>query len=181
MNEQLKHRNRWHWLRLLLVTVAMFGFGFATVPLYDKLCYAMGLNGRVVNEAAVVTPLTVDTSRKVTVEFLTTVNGGRPWKFAPDQAQIEVHPGEMATVTFAFANTQDHQIVAQAVPNVAPTDAAQYLRKTECFCFDRQTFGAGEEKHMPVVFTLDPALPRDIDRITLAYTYFDVTDVAQKN
>ncbi|WP_051362351.1 cytochrome c oxidase assembly protein [Solimonas soli] len=177
----LQRRNRNHWVRLLFVTAGMFGFGFATVPLYNKLCYAIGLNGRVANEASAVKPVAVDTSRTVTVEFLTTVNGGRPWKFAADQAQVVVHPGAMTTVSFDFANTQDHAIVAQAVPNIAPPDAAQYLRKTECFCFSRQSFAAGEEKHMPVVFTLDPALPRDIDRITLAYTFFDVTDVAQKN
>jgi cytochrome c oxidase assembly protein subunit 11 len=169
-----------HWLRLLLVTVGMFGFGFATVPLYNKLCYAIGLNGRVANEAAIVKTVAVDTSRTVTVEFLTTVNAGRSWKFRPDQVQVKIHPGQMTTVTFDFANTEDRAIVAQAVPNIAPADAAQYLRKTECFCFSRQAFAAGEEKHMPVVFMLDPALPADIDRLTLAYTFFDVTDLAQK-
>lgn len=175
-----RRSRRSHGLRLLFVTLGMFGFGFATVPLYNKLCYAIGLNGRVANEAASVRTAAVDTGRTVTVEFLTTVNGGRPWRFRPDQAQVTVHPGEMTTVSFSFANTQDHAVVAQAVPNIAPADAAQYLRKTECFCFSRQSFAAGEEKHMPVVFTLDPALPADIDRLTLAYTYFDVTDPAQK-
>jgi cytochrome c oxidase assembly protein subunit 11 len=181
MMTEPQRRNRNHWLRLLFVTAGMFCFGFATVPLYNKLCYAIGLNGRVANEAATIKPMALDTSRTVTVEFMTTVNGGRPWKFVADQAQVVVHPGQPTTVSFDFANTGDHAIVAQAVPNIAPADAAQYLRKTECFCFSRQSFAAGEEKHMPVVFTLDPALPREIDRITLAYTYFDVTDVAQKN
>ena len=174
-------RTRNHGLRLLFVTAGMFGFGFATVPLYNKLCYAIGLNGRVENEASAVTPAVVDKSRTVTVEFLTTVNGGRPWKFHADQATVQTHPGQFATVSFYMKNTQDHAIVAQAVPNVAPPEAAQYLRKSECFCFSQQAFAAGEERHMPVVFTLDPALPKDIDRITLAYTFFDVTDVAQKN
>jgi cytochrome c oxidase assembly protein subunit 11 len=171
---------RAHGLRLALVTAGMFGFGFATVPLYNKLCYAIGLNGRVANKAVAVAAAPVDMTRRVTVEFLTTVNGGRPWIFRPDQAEISMHPGEVKTVTFTFRNTQDRAIVAQAVPNVAPADAAQYLHKTECFCFAQQPFAAGEEKHMPVVFTLDPALPADIDRLTLAYTFFDVTDAAPK-
>lgn len=169
---------RRHWVRLLFVTAGMFCFGFATVPLYDKLCYALGLNGKVANEAAAVTMASVDRSRTVTVEFITTVNSGRSWKFKAEQAQVQVHPGEFATVAFTLENTEDHAIVAQAVPNIAPTDAAQYMRKTECFCFNRQTFAVGEKKRMPVVFMLDPALPDDIDRVTLAYTYFDVTDVA---
>jgi cytochrome c oxidase assembly protein subunit 11 len=178
MSADLRRR---HWLRLLFVTLGMFGFGFATVPLYNKLCYAIGLNGKVANEAAAIKTASVDASRTVTVEFLTTVNGGRPWTFRADQATVQVHPGQMTTVSFYMKNTQDHAIVAQAVPNVAPSDAAQYLKKTECFCFNRQPFAAGEERHMPVVFMLDPELPKDIDRITLAYTFFDVTDVAQKN
>ncbi|MGH8445015.1 MAG: cytochrome c oxidase assembly protein [Solimonas sp.] len=179
MSTERTRRN--HWLRLLFVTAAMFCFGFATVPLYNKLCYAIGLNGKVQNEAATIRPVEADTSRTVTVEFLTTVNGGRPWKFRADQTTVQVHPGQFTTVSFYMQNTQDHAIVAQAVPNVAPSDAAQYLKKTECFCFNRQPFAAGEEKHMPVVFMLDPALPKDIDRVTLAYTFFDVTDVAQQN
>jgi len=172
------HTRRNHWLRLLLITAAMFCFGFASAPLYNRLCYAIGLNGRVSNEASAVQVKPVDESRTVTVEFLTTVNGGRPWKFRPDQEQVKVHPGRNTTVTFYMENTQDHAIVAQAVPNIAPQDAAQYMRKTECFCFNRQPFAAGEGRHMPVVFTLDPDLPRDIDHVTLAYTFFDVTDVA---
>ncbi|NGY05074.1 cytochrome c oxidase assembly protein [Solimonas terrae] len=168
-----------HGLRLLLVTIAMFGFGFATVPLYNKLCYAIGLNGRVANEATRLAPAAVDSGRIVTVEFLTTVNGGRAWIFRPAQAQVAIHPGQMTTVQFDFTNTDDHDIVAQAVPNIAPADAAQYLRKTECFCFNRQAFAAGEQRYMPVAFTVDPALPADIDRLTLAYTFFDVTDAAR--
>lgn len=175
----MKRAMRRHWLRLLAVTAAMFCFGFASVPLYNKLCYKLGLNGKVVNEAAVVLPTGVDKSRVVTVEFVTTVNNGRPWKFRAEQSEVKVHPGEYATVSFTMQNTEDHAIVAQAVPNVAPTNAAQYLKKTECFCFNRQPFAIGEEKHMPVVFMLDPDLPADVDRITLAYTFFDVTDIAQ--
>jgi len=169
-----------HTLRLSLVVVGMFGFGYALVPLYDMLCDAIGLNGKVKLEAAAAVPTVVDTSRLVTVEFVTTVNGGRPWKFRAAQPSVQVHPGEMTTVNFFAQNTEGHDLVAQAVPNVAPWDAAKYLRKTECFCFNNQAFKAGEEKTMPVVFVLDPELPADVDRVTLSYTFFDVSDVAMK-
>lgn len=171
---------RRHTLRLVLVTAGMFGFGFALVPLYDMLCDAIGLNGKVATTAAEQRTVAVDSSRTVTVEFVTTVNGGRPWKFHAERPTIDVHPGQLYTVNFYATNTETHDLVAQAVPQVAPWDAAKYLRKTECFCFNNQPFKAGEEKQMPVVFMLDPELPDFVDRVTLSYTFFDVSDVAMK-
>lgn len=156
----------------------MFGFGFALVPLYDMLCDAIGLNGKVATTAAEQRTVTVDSDRTVTVEFVTTVNGGRPWKFHAERPTIDVHPGQLYTVNFYATNTETRDLVAQAVPQVAPWDAAKYLRKTECFCFNNQPFKAGEEKQMPVVFMLDPELPDYVDRVTLSYTFFDVSDVA---
>lgn len=177
--EQVSARaRRWHSLRLVAVVVGMFGFGYALVPLYDALCDAIGLNGKMKLEAASALPTTVDTNRTITVEFVTTVNGGKPWKFRAEQSSVQVHPGELKTVNFYAQNTEAHDLVAQAVPNVAPWGAAKHLRKTECFCFNNQPFKAGEEKAMPVVFMLDPELPADIDRVTLSYTFFDVSDVA---
>ncbi|HEY1077279.1 MAG TPA: cytochrome c oxidase assembly protein [Fontimonas sp.] len=175
-------RSKLHLVQLLALTAGMFGFGFALVPLYEMMCEAFGLNGKVALEAvsAETAAMTVDTSRTVTVEFTTTVNGGRNWKFHPEQASVAVHPGEMKTVNFFATNTEGHDLVAQAVPQVAPWDAAKYLKKTECFCFNNQTFKAGEEKKMPVVFTIDPELPTFIDRVTLSYTFFGVSDVAMK-
>ena len=170
--------SRLHALRLVVVTAGMFGFGFALVPLYNALCDSLGINGKVELEAAKGGPVAIDTNRTVTVEFTTTVNGGRSWKFRAEQPTIEVHPGQLYTVSFYAQNTEDHDIVAQAVPNVAPWEAAAHLKKTECFCFNQQPFKAGEEKEMPVVFMLDPELPADVDRVTLSYTFFDVSNVA---
>ena len=176
----MSHRARaLHTARLALVVVGMFGFGYALVPIYNMLCDAIGLNGKVKMEVSTAQAV-VDTSRTVTVEFVTTVNGGRPWKFRAEQVSVQVHPGELKTVNFFAQNTEGHDLVAQAVPNVAPTKAAKHMRKTECFCFNNQPFKAGEEKTMPVVFMLDPELPADVDRVTLSYTFFDVTDVAMK-
>jgi cytochrome c oxidase assembly protein subunit 11 len=161
------------------VVVGMFGFGYATVPLYNALCAAIGLNGKVstkaVNENLVAG---VDKSRLVKVQFVTTVNGGHDWEFRAEQVEVEVHPGEFSTVLFHAKNTENHDIVAQAVPNVAPTTAAKHLRKSECFCFNNQPFKAGESKEMPVRFVIDPELPADVDTVTLSYTFFDVTQTA---
>lgn len=167
-------------LRLVLVVAGMFGFGFALVPLYNALCDAIGLNGKVKMQAAADAPVQVDTSRLVTVEFVTTVNGGRNWQFRSEQPKVQVHPGQLTTVKFYARNTEAQDIVAQAVPNVAPMEAAKHMRKTDCFCFNKQPFKAGEEKLMPVVFMLDPALPEGVDTVTLSYTFFDVTELAHQ-
>jgi cytochrome c oxidase assembly protein subunit 11 len=175
--------SRAHGLRLVVVVVAMFGFGFALGPLYSAICKATGINGKYSGEqasASSATAMAVDTSRTVKVLFVTTVNGGRPWEFHSEQTSIDVHPGEAATVNFWMKNTQDHDVIAQAVPNIAPWEAAKHLKKTECFCFNNQSFKAGEGRDMPVRFVLDPELPSDVDTVTLSYTFFDVTETAAK-
>lgn len=158
----------------------MFGFGFALGPLYSALCKLTGINGKLSGMAADAAqlPLQVDESRSVKVLFVTTVNGGRPWEFRAEQDELTVHPGQLATVNFYAKNTEGRDLVAQAVPNVAPWDAARHLKKTECFCFNNQAFKAGESKQMPVRFMIDPELPSDVDTVTLSYTFFDVTPTA---
>jgi len=169
-----------HGWRLLVVVVAMFGFGFALGPIYDVLCRVTGINGKTSGMVADANALpVVDESRLVTVLFVTTVNGGKPWEFRPEQSQVKVHPGQLTTVNFYAKNTEAHDLIAQAVPNVAPWNAAKHLHKTECFCFSNQPFKAGETKEMPVRFMLDPALPADVDTVTLSYTFFDVSESAQ--
>lgn len=168
-----------HGIKLVLVVVAMFGFGFALGPLYDALCRVTGINGKFSGEVADAAAITtVDASRKVKVQFVTTVNGGRPWEFRAEQAEIAVHPGQLTTVNFYMVNTEGRDLVAQAVPNIAPWNAARHMHKTECFCFNNQSFKAGERKEMPVRFVLDPALPADVDTVTLSYTFFEVTQSA---
>ena len=171
--------SRRHGLRLVVVVLAMFGFGFALGPIYSALCKVTGINGKTSGLQADASKLpAIDTSRWVTVQFVTTVNGGRDWEFHPEQSEVRVHPGQLTTVNFHAKNTEEHDLVAQAVPNVAPWNAAKHLRKTECFCFNNQPFKAGETKEMPVRFMLDPALPADVDVVTLSYTFFDITQSA---
>jgi cytochrome c oxidase assembly protein subunit 11 len=176
-----KRSSQRHGVRLVVVVLAMFGFGFALGPIYDALCKVTGINGKTSGMQADANALpAIDTSRWVTVQFVTTVNGGRPWEFRAEQAEVRVHPGQLATVNFHAKNTEGRDLVAQAVPNVAPWNAARHLRKTECFCFNNQPFKAGESKEMPVRFMIDPALPADVDVVTLSYTFFDVTESAAR-
>lgn len=113
-----------------------------------------------------------DLDREIEVEFLTTLNEEMPWKFKASTNKVVVHPGEPTRVTFVARNLTDKSMVGQAIPSIAPGTAAQYFKKTECFCFSQQTLKAGEEKTMPVVFIIDPAIPDDVHEISLSYTFF---------
>ena len=168
-------------LELVLLTGAMFGFGFAMVPLYNALCDLTGLNGRGEGmKLATQVTEAPDLQREVTVQFLTLVNGTQShWGFTPETSQVKVHPGKLYTVQFTAENRLPHSVVGQAVPAVAPSKAAKHLKKTECFCFNQQPFGAGEKKIMPMRFMIDPALPAGVDTVTLSYTLFDVTALAE--
>lgn len=171
-------------IRLLVVVVAMFGFGFALVPLYDVFCDITGINGKTENQAAVWKDVSVDESRTVTVEFITRTNTGMPWEFRAETKRVEVHPGEVNTVSFYVRNPAGSEIIAQAIPSVSPGQAALYLNKTECFCFNQQPLQAGQEAYMPMSFYVDTNLPEDISYFTLQYTLYDVTaraaDLAEK-
>jgi len=164
-------------VKLVLVTVAMFGFGFAMVPIYDVLCEVTGLNGKTAGGPTQVVGTVSDDSRLITVEFVA-LNVGPRWEFRPQQTRMQVHPGQSYQTTFFARNKGMTLRVAQAVPSVAPGAAAKHFKKTECFCFTRQEFLAGEGKDMPVVFVLDPDLPAGIDTVTLSYTFYELDSQA---
>lgn len=157
----------------------MFGFGYALVPLYNVFCEITGLNGKTgrlsATEAAVVR---VDETRYVTVEFVTSVNGGMPWDFKPLVNKVRVHPGAETTVEFEATNFAQWPVTGSAVPSVAPNAAARYFNKTECFCFTQQALEAGESRTMPVRFVVDPDLPANVEILTLAYTFFESAETA---
>ncbi len=163
--------------RLGVVVVAMFGFGFAMVPLYDVFCEVTGLNGKSsrMTVAQNVDSMRVDKDRTVTVEFVTNLNQSMNWEFQPTRSTMRVHPGKLYTTRFYARNKSLQNMVGQAIPSIAPAPAATYLPKTECFCFRRQTFSAGQGRRMPVSFVVDAELPEEINTITLSYTFFDVT------
>lgn len=170
---------------LSLVALGMFGFGFALVPLYNLICDTFGLNGKftdieqgTVNVAqqakrAESIQKRQDLSRKVTVEFFSSLNQNLHWEFKPLTRKLKLHPGEVTTVKYYAKNNTGREVVAQAIPSVSPGTANKYFTKMECFCFKQQTFKPGEEKEMPLIFVVDPDLPKNISTISLAYTFFD--------
>jgi cytochrome c oxidase assembly protein subunit 11 len=164
--------------KLVAVTVLMFGFGYALVPIYRTICEALGVNvlarAEVQSGEAVgaVANSQVDLARTVTIEFDANARG--PWDFKPAQATVDVHPGEVTTVMYEFRNRQNRTMVAQAFPSYAPSVAMAHFKKLECFCFTEHVLKPGESKQWPVVFVVDRKLPKDVRTITLSYTFFEV-------
>ena len=171
MNDDVRRSNRALFTRLVVVVVGMFAFGYALVPFYEKICEVTGLRNIAQADPGVSTQ--VDTARNVRVEFDTNVRN-LPWRFAPREAVIAVHPGEVTQAVFDVVNTESRPITGQAIPSYGPQYAAQYFRKLDCFCFAKQTLQPGESRAMPVVFVIDPAAPRELTTISLSYTFFEV-------
>jgi cytochrome c oxidase assembly protein subunit 11 len=164
--------NRRSLIRLSVVAVAMFGFGCALVPFYDAICSALGVN-EFVKADALPANTQIDATRTVTVELDANAHN-LPWSFRPLVRHVSVHPGARTTIEFEIANVRDTPVTAQAVPSYGPARAGEHFRKIECFCFTQQTLAAGETRRMPVIFVVDPALPKDVNTITLSYTFFEV-------
>lgn len=175
MHPDTQRANRQLVLKLLAFAAGAFAFGWALVPLYNVLCDVTGFgNERRLAEKSVI-ETQPDKSREITVEFLAELPTSGNWKFRPVLASMKVHPGQLYTADFIARNLTGHDTIAQAVPAIAPTKAAPYFHKTECFCFTPQTFKRDEERVLPVRFVIDPALPSYVDRLTLAYTFYDDT------
>jgi len=177
MTEQLQQKNKKLVKQLLALVGGMCLFVVALVPLYDVFCDITGINGKTRGQA-LYENVEVDKKRVVTVEFLTNINRGMPWEFESQTKSVEVHPGELNEVRFYAKNRSKFDIVGQSVPSVSPGEAALYLNKTECFCFDKQRLTAGEEVEMPMKFYIDADIPKDITRLTLSYQLFNVTEAA---
>lgn len=165
--------------KLVVIVAVMFGFGYAMVPMYRAICAALGINvlslaeREVPGTASRARPNTqVDTSRTITVEFDANARG--PWSFKPEVRSLQVHPGQLNTVVYEFRNDQNRVMSAQAIPSYAPKQSTAHFNKLECFCFNEYTLKPGESKRWPVVFVIDPKLPRDVKTITLSYTFFEV-------
>ena len=177
------HRDNRRMLgKLAVIALAMFGFGYALVPMYRTICDALGINVLSVSERVTSAGATlaggrklntqVDSSRTITVEFDANARG--PWEFKPAVNSLQVHPGEVVTVMYEFRNTQNRTMAAQAIPSYAPMQASAHFNKLECFCFNEYILKPGESKQWPVVFYVDAKLPKDVTTITLSYTFFEV-------
>ena len=174
MNDDATEKeNRSLVTRLLLSAVAMFGFGFALVPLYDIFCEVTGIRTPIVaTEADSIIERPGHEARTIRLEMLASTNGGAPWEFAPVDDILEIQTGRMLDINYRATNLSGREITGVATPDVRPAEAAKYFRKIECFCFNEQKFAKDESRDMLVRFYVEPDLPAHIDTITLAYTLF---------
>jgi cytochrome c oxidase assembly protein subunit 11 len=179
----LRNENTKMMGKLAVITVSMFAFGYALIPLYKHICEITGINilslverqvpgNGVAGSDARAVNSQVDMTRSITVEFDANARG--PWDFKPETRSLVVHPGELTTVMYEFQNVQNKRMAAQAIPSYAPHQAAAYFNKLECFCFNQYTLEPGEKKRWPVAFVIDPKLSKDVKTITLSYTFFEV-------
>jgi cytochrome c oxidase assembly protein subunit 11 len=159
--------------KLVLITVIMFGFGYALVPLYDAFCKVTGFGGKtdIIEEAVANSAEIID--RDVAVTFTSHTNSNLPWEFKPVTRGLDVKVGEVQEATFYVKNYSDRPITGMATFNVTPPRAGFHFKKTECFCFSKQVLQPGEEKEMAVRFLLDSEMPDDVHELTLSYTFFD--------
>lgn len=173
-SKTVAHRNASVLKTGAIVVACAFLFGFAMVPVYRIVCeHVLGIklaNGG--TSPTSVANLVEDTSRTVTVQFVTSVNSKLPWVFSAEHSSVDVHPGKLIEVWFDATNTGAEAIVGNAVPSVAPSNASLYFNKTECFCFTEQVLKAGETRRMPVRFFVDPQLPKSVRELTLSYTFY---------
>ena len=177
---QRRRANRRLLRGLLIMTAGAFAFGWALIPLYDVFCRVAGVGNADARAGRAKVEEALDATREVTVEFVADPASVGSFDFRPKTASMRVHPGKLYDTEFYARNLTQAASVAQAVPSISPTVAAHYFHKTQCFCFSPQHFGAGEGRDMPVRFIVDPQLPNNVDRITLAYTFYDTTEAATR-
>jgi cytochrome c oxidase assembly protein subunit 11 len=177
-NQTVAQRNRQLLVRLGVVVTGMFLFAvFVMPPIYDAFCELTGLNGKTSGKASAASAV-VDKERQITVEFLVDTDKGLPWDFTHETPTMAVHPGEISKTMFAVRNRASDVIVGRAVPSISPNEAAKYFRKTECFCFEEQRLEGGARKAMPMIFYIDPAIPKHITTVTLSYKFYNLTNQA---
>jgi len=164
-------------LQLSTATVGMFIFGFALVPLYDVFCEITGLNGKVELVASNSSNGGIDISRSITVQFIANTNENMPWDFVAKDREVILHPGANGRAMFSVKNNAANDMVGQAIVSVSPSIGAKHFHKTECFCFERQELKSGESEDVGLVFSIDPDLPASVTKITLSYTFFDITEL----
>ena len=161
---------------LCFAVLGMFTFSFALVPLYNVFCEVTGLNGKIELRATNDTNIETDNGRNISVQFVSHNNEEMPWVFKPSKDTISIKTGKYHTATFYAKNTTNTRMIAQAIPSVAPSNAASHLKKLECFCFEQQELAPGEEALLPIRLIFDDELPNSIKNVVLSYTLFDITD-----
>ena len=180
LSEPRKRANRSLILGLLAMTAGSFAFGWALVPLYEVFCRVAGVGNADAKSGPWSATEAVDPNREITVEFVADPASVGSYEFRPKVASMRVHPGKLYDTEFFAKNLTAQSSVAQAVPSISPSVAGRYFHKTQCFCFSPQHFAAGEGRDMPVRFIVDPGLPANVDKLTLAYTFYDTTQSAAR-
>jgi cytochrome c oxidase assembly protein subunit 11 len=176
-DQTVTEKNRRLLLRLLVIVVAMFIFAiFIMPPIYNVFCELTGLNGKTSNVADSGPRVMEDKGRTIQVQFLAGTDPGLPWDFRSNEPVLSVHPGEVVKTSFHVKNRDGNGVLARAVPSISPSEATRYFKKTACFCFSEQRLNGGEEKDMALIFYIDPAIPKHISTITLAYKFYKQTD-----
>lgn len=170
MNATIRQQNRELMGKLLVIVVGMLGFAFLMVPMYRQICQAIGIT-----QTRVIAPVNtqVDLTREVKVELIAST-AGLPWRFEALDRQVRMHPGELVTVRYRVINNLGRPVTARAVMSTAPENAFRWISKQECFCFTNQTLAAGEVREMPVVFRVTADAPKDLDTISLSYTFMEL-------
>lgn len=183
MTPEQQQANKKLLTKLSFIVVGMFIFAVGILPpMYDAICDITGLNGKTSNEAAGTERAIMDEERTITVMFIADTDPDMPWDFAPVERSIKVHPGEIKKIDFRVKNRTNEWLVGQAIPSVSPSQATPYFKKTECFCFNEQELDGNAQKDMPLIFYVDPEIPKSVSTITLSYQLFNITDrVAEKN
>jgi cytochrome c oxidase assembly protein subunit 11 len=180
MTDTQRKANRSLVRSLAVMTAGSFVFGFALVPLYGVFCRVAGIANAEAKAGPAIVTESPDPNRLITIDFLTSPASVGSFDFRPEVRSMQIHPGKLYDIEFFARNLTAAPSVAQAVPSISPGAAVKFFRKTECFCFRQQKFGAGESKEMPVRFMVDRGLPRSIDHLTLAYAFYDVTQTAAR-
>jgi cytochrome c oxidase assembly protein subunit 11 len=164
------------------VAIGMVGLSFAAIPLYRMFCAATGYGG-----TPKIGPAEAPggNGKTIRVRFNADTNPGLPWTFAPDRLEVAVPLGEDHLAAYTARNKARSPITGVALYNVTPEKAAKYFHKTACFCFNQQTLEGGQTMDFPLSFWVDPAIAtdpntRDVQVITLSYTFFRTLEDADK-
>jgi len=179
MNDSIRKRNRETIRKLAIIAVVMFGFGYALVPLYNKICQVTGVNNLLKPDEVVNTQ--VDKSRTISMEFDANVRGDIAWKLTPRERKRNIHPGELVHITFDLKNESDVAVLAQAIPSYGPQRAGLHVKKLECFCFTQQKVPARSDQELTVVLVVEPSIPHDVHTVTLSYTMFEVAGSSNRS
>lgn len=170
--------------KLFFICIAMFLFSFALIPLYNVICDVTGLNGNTSNlkeKANTFSEATImESNDKLNIQFISHETIKNKLAFKPKEFEMTIVPGKIYSTMYVATNKSDSKIIGQAVPSVSPNEAAKYLKKLECFCFEQQTFKPGEVVELPLYFAIDEKMPKRIKTVTLSYSFFETVDVSKK-